>query len=421
MLAASPAGSDPAPVDDPRGRWVQLAVLATGTLLALSPWFSAAAVGPMLAREWGLTGLQLPLMTVLVQLGFALAALASAVAGIADVVPGRWLLSAGAVAAGAANLGFALVAHDPGTALLFRAATGAALAFVYPVGMKLIAGWFRRDRGLAVGVLIGSLTVGSASPHLFRAFGAFAGADWRPVVAAASLAAFAGGLLVLVFARPGPLEAAAPRFSLRLAAAAFRSPAVRLANLGYLGHMWELYAMWTWVPAFLAASLAAAGLADRATASLAAFAVVATGGIGCVVAGFAADRLGRTATTIAAMTGSGVSAVAIGLLFGGPPIAIVGLALFWGLTVVADSAQFSTAVTELAPPGTAGSALSLQVAAGFLLTGVTILGVGALGPSDGSGWTLAFVGLAIGPAAGIAAMARLRGRPEASAMAGGHR
>lgn len=416
---ASPASLAAAP--EPTGRWTQLSVFGIGTLLALSPWFSAAAVGPLLAADWGLTGLQLPLMTVLVQFGFAAAALISAMAGIPDVVPGRYLFGAGAIVAGAANLGFALLARDAAAGLLFRALTGAAIAFVYPVGMKLIAGWFRRERGLAVGILIGAITVGSATPHLFRAVGAFAGADWRPIVVAASIASFAGGLLVLMFGRPGPLETAAPRFSLRLAAQAFREPSIRLANIGYLGHMWELYAMWTWVPAFIVTSLALAGITDRAAASLAAFAVVGVGGVGCVAAGFLADRFGRTLITIVAMAASGASALVIGSLFGGPPEVVLAVAIFWGLMVVADSAQFSTAVTELAPPGTAGSALSLQVAAGFVLTGVTILGLGALDPADGTGWRIAFGSLALGPLVGVVAMWRLRGRPDAVKMAGGRR
>jgi MFS family permease len=421
MTAAEAAvAADPA-VGDPPGAWRMLAILSAGVLLAEAPWFSSGAVAPLLAAEWQPTGFELSMLTVAVQLGFAAAALLLAISGAADVLPGRWLFAGGAFVTAAANLGFAWVATDPVSALPFRALTGAGIAAVYPVAMKLVAGWFRARRGLALGMVIGAIAAGSALPHLFRAVGALGGADWRTIVTATSAAAVAGGLLALLLARPGPFDVRAPRFSLRIAAAAFRERGVRLANFGYLGHMWELFAMWTWVPLFLAASFSAAGNSDPGLAALASFAVIGAGWVGCSVGGLVADRFGRTALTMGALAVSGTCSLAIGFLFGAAPALVVGLALVWGLTVAADSPQFSAAVSELAPAGTAGSALAIQTAAGFTLTAITILAVGTIDAADGGGWRLAFGALAVGPALGIVAMWRLRGLPEAVRMAGGRR
>jgi MFS family permease len=423
MAAASPEVPPPttAAPAEPEGRWRVLLVLSVGILLAEAPWFTSSAVTPLLREAWHPEVLQLALLVVAVQVGFAAGAILLAVTGAADVIRGDRLFFWGALTTGLANLGFAWLATDALTALPFRFLTGAGIAAVYPVGMKLIAGWFRVGRGMAIGILLAALTVGTALPHLLRAVGALGGADWRVIVTWASAAAIVGGVAVLAGADPGPFDTAAPRFSLRIAARAFHEPSVRLANLGYLGHMWELFAMWTWVPLFLAASFSAAGGGDPAFAALAAFAVIAAGGIGCAGGGVIADRFGRTTLTIAAMASSGACALVIGFLYGGPPILVLGLAIVWGITVVADSPQFSAAVSELAPAGTAGSALSLQTAVGFILTAVTILSVGALDPGDGTGWRIAFGSLALGPLVGVIAMWRLRGRPDAVRMAGGRR
>ena len=406
---------------EPAGRWGQLAILATTMFLALVPWFSVSAVAALLADSWGISGVETALLTVSVQVGFAIGALVIALTGAADAIPARYLMAGGALVAAVANAAFGLYAVDLATGIPLRALSGAGIAAVYPVGLKVAAGWFRGGRGLAVGVLIGALTLGSALPHLIRAGGTLAGLDWRMVVVSATVPCLIAAGIAWIGVRDGPLSTPAARLSLRHARAALGQRSVRLANLGYLGHMWELYAMWTWVPAFIAASLAVSGDVSEAGAGGVAFLVVAAGAIGCVAAGALADRMGRTLLTSVAMAVSGSSAIAAGLLFGAPTPVILAVVVVWGISVVADSAQFSTAISELAPPGTAGSALALQTATGFLLTSITILAVGLLEPTDGASWAAAFGLLALGPLVGIVAMLRLRRLPDAVRMAGGRR
>jgi MFS family permease len=406
---AAPVG-DGGPV---RGRSRALAFLAAALVLSMTTWFSASAVVPQLREEWALGDAAAAWLTIAVQLGFVAGALGSSVLGLGDVVAPRSVLLTGAVGAAAANL-LVVTVDGPAGAVPLRFLTGVFLAGVYPPALKLMATWYRRGRGTALGVVVGALTVGSALPHLVNGLG---GLRWQVVVVSASALTVTGGLLAYVAVPEGPFRFPPAVFDPRQAGLVFRNRGVRLASIGYFGHMWELYAMWAWFLLFVTASLEARGEEVGVRAAYATFAVIAVGGLGCWVGGVLGDRWGRTRTTAAMMAVSGACSLTVGLLFEAPFVAVLALGLLWGFAVVGDSAQFSTMVTELADQSYVATALALQLAAGFTLTVATIWLMPIL--ADAVGWRWAFAVLAPGPAVGVAAMLRLRASPEAAGIAGG--
>ena len=405
MGSRDPTDGDRRLSDTAPGRWRVLALLALAEVLGMSLWFSASAVSGQYRALWGLSPAEAGWLTTMVQLGFVAGTATAAVLNLADVIPSRWYFAGSALLGALANLGL-VDASSYHTALGCRFLTGFCLAGVYPPAMKMAASWFRTDRGLAIGTIVAALTVGKALPYLVRSADVNA---IRPVVLVTSAAAAGAAILIAAGYRDGPHQFPRRPFSWRLVATVARHRETRLATLGYLGHMWELYAMWTWVPAFLAASAAARAAQGHPVrvelVYLVAFGAIAIGGLGALWGGWAARRVGYAAVTIQAMVASGLCCVAAGLFFGASFWLLTPFVLLWGFFVVADSAQFSALVSEAAPPHAVGTALTLQTPLGFLLTMATIQLVPVL--ADALGWRLAFAMLALGPAAGIAAIRRL--------------
>jgi len=381
----------------------------------MSLWFSGSAVVPALTREWRLSETAAGWLTLSVQIGFVVGTLLSALFNLPDIISPRHLFTLTAICGAIVNAAFGWFAHSASVGITLRFLTGMFLAGVYPPAMKILATWFRHGRGLALGVLVGALTLGKATPYLINGVGSY---NWRTNVTFVSLLAVMGGVVVLLFVSDGPFALPAARFDLSQAGKVFRNRGVRLANLGYLGHMWELYAMWTWIPFMIRASLSARH-SSPAFAEVGSFVVIGCGAVGCVVAGLIADRVGRTIVTSVAMAISGSCCLVIGFFFGANPIALLIVAAIWGASVVADSAQFSACVTELGDPQYIGTALTIQTCLGFLLTTISIELIPRL--EKLVGWRYAFVILAPGPLFGVLSMLRLRGLPEAEKIAHGRK
>ena len=396
------------------GQWTALTWLAGAVVFAMAPWFSAAAALPQLRVVWTLSEGDAAWLTLAVQLGFVLGAVLSAVLNLADRISPRHLILAGALVAAGANLGM-LLAHGPAQAIALRALTGAAMALVYPPALKAMATWFRTGRGVAMGIMVGALTLAAALPHLVNGLG---GADWQAVIAVTSGLAALGGVMALQV-RNGPHQYPPAVFRPAQAWRILTGRAMGLTTLGYLGHMWELYAMWAWFAVFFTQLSEGTVPGAAQGAAYATFAVVGVGAIGCYVGGVLGDRWGRTRLTALAMFLSGGCALALALavILNAPSGVVLALSLVWGFWIIADSAQFSTIVSEIAEPAYVGTVLTMQLALGFTLTAGSIalvpllVGVG--------GWALAFTVLGAGPLLGTVAMRRLARLPEAAQIAGG--
>ncbi len=378
----------------------ELTLLAVALVLAMSTWFSTAAVLGALRSAWSLSNTQASWLTIVVQLGFVAGAVLSAATNLADRVAPLRLILIGSVGAASANAVVAF-AGGFGVAVIARFVTGAFLAAVYPPALKSMSSWYRTGRGFALGVMIGALTIGSALPHLINGLGGLA---WRVTLLLASGLTVIGGLIAVRGCTQGPYAVGAATFDPRQLGVIVRNRDFRLASAGYFGHMWELYAMWSWMAAFYGDALG-----SERQASFAAFAVIGIGAAGSVYAGLLSDRRSRAEAAALAMRWSASVAIVIGFLVDAPTPIVLGVGMVWGFWVVADSAQFSTIVTEVVDARYVGTALTMQLATGFVLTVFTIFLVPVI--HDAHGWGWAFLLLAPGPIFGAWAMRVLRVGP----------
>ena len=391
-------------IASPRG---QLYVLAGGVVAAMSPWFATSAVLDELRDRWMIDSLDASWLVITVQLGFVAGATLSAYTGLADRLRPQRLVLIGALGAALAN-GMVVVTDSYYGALGCRFVTGAFLALVYPPAMKAMSGWFATGRGVALGTMVGALTIGSALPHLVNALGGF---SWEPTLLIISALTVAGGLMIDRLGAPGPHLGAPQRFDPTRIRSLVAVRSFRLATLGYFGHMWELYAMWAWIAVF-----AADVIDSDQGSSVFAFVVIGIGAAGSVHAGRISDTRGRAVAARWALSSSAAMALVVGFVADAPLMVVLVPALVWGYSVVADSAQFSTIVSEQVPAETVGTALTVQLASGFVLSVATIFLVPWV--RDAAGWGWAFAMLAPGPIIGVWAMRQLEAQPGWSAPAG---
>ncbi|KON31363.1 hypothetical protein AC482_00945 [miscellaneous Crenarchaeota group-15 archaeon DG-45] len=393
-----------------------LLVLSAAQFFALTLWFSAAAVVPQLIAYWGLSGLEVDLLSTAVTAGFVVGCLVSSFLNIPDIIEAKNVFAASALAGGLCN-SIPSVAPTLPAALLSRFLTGAFLAGVYPTGMKLAATWFREGRGFAIGVIVASLTVGSGLPYLFNLTGI---PDWRAILNVSTGLSALGGAMVWALVEEGPYIAGVSRFDPRIVRRIIGDRALLLANLGYFGHQWELYAMWVWMPLFLRESYLHryAGSDPTWFFSAGSFLIFLAGALATGAGGRLADAYGRTAFNMLLLAMSGAGALTVGLFFD-RPYAALAVAVFWGATVIPDSPQYSSMVTELADRAYVGTALTLQTAVGFLLTIVSIRIVPVM--VRAVGWSHCFTVLAPGPLVGILALYLLRRHPDSRKIALGKR
>ncbi len=397
-------------------QWKMLALISIAGLFAMTTWFSVSAVAPALSVQFGLNNSEISALVIALQLGFVAGTLFIAMTNLADVFNPRIVIAMASVLTAIVNLLYIYLGENFVAGLVLRFLTGFGLAGVYPLCMKVITSWFKDRRGAAIGIFVGAIAIGSAMPHWL---GDLLRQDWQLTIISSSSLSGLASIIIFLFVKDGPYHLPASKFNFKYAYTVMKYRPTRLAYFGYFGHMWELYAMWTWIPIFLIEALGRNNEPFYLSSGTMAFLIIAIGAVGCVVYGFWADKIGRSKSTITSLFFSGLCCFGIGFLMNSNPLLLFGVCLFWGFVVVADSAQFSAAVSELCEPEYMGTALTMQTSVGFLITILSIHIIPII--KTFAGWGIAFAILGLGPIVGGVSMYLLYKSPEAIKMAGGNR
>lgn len=347
-----------------------LFIIVLAQFCCTSLWFAGNGVIEDLIRVFQLEQSALGHLTAAVQFGFISGTLSFALLTIADRFSPSKVFFVSAVVAALFNLGVLYGNNNLVSLLVFRFFTGFFLAGIYPVGMKIAADYFNKGLGKSLGFLVGALVLGTALPHLLKEV--TQSFSWRYVIVVTSLLSVFGGILMVWLVPDGPYRKPSQQVDLLAFFKVFEHRKFRSAAFGYFGHMWELYAFWTFVPVMLKTYM---NLHPSLSLNIPilSFSIIGIGGLACVIGGYLSLQLGTKRVAFTALLLSGICCLLSPLAFSmASPTLFLLFLFFWGMVVIADSPLFSTLVAQNATPEIKGTALTIVNCIGFAITIISI-------------------------------------------------